>query len=307
VSARERGGIGRTAIRQPAGEAYPVAVALYRLVRSPELSDPTLVAAFDGWIDAGGAATAAVTQLADEGEIIARFDGDELLDYRARRPSLEIVDGRLADLAWPEVTLRWNRLYGRDVLVLTGAEPDYRWRALAGATVELAQSLGVVEWISVGAIPAAVPHTRPVPVLGSTSQPGLLRGGVEAGPSGVLKVPAAAISVLEHAAAAAGIPALGYYAQVPHYVSGPYPAAAVELLTVLGRHLGVTIPAPELTSEARQLRSRLDLATAAEETTRLYVERLESMVDEARLPSGDELIADIERFLRDRGSDAPRS
>ena len=102
--------------------------------------------------------------------------------------------------------------------------------------------------------------------------------------------------------AAAGTPALGYFAQVPHYVSGPYPVAALALLRAIETHLGVSVPPGPLEDEARQLRTRLDLATGADEATRSYVERLESMVDEERLPAGDELISEIERFLRDRGA-----
>jgi hypothetical protein len=116
-------------------------------------------------------------------------------------------------------------------------------------------------------------------------------------------VPAAAISVLEMAMAEGGIPAVGYFAQVPHYVSGPYPAASLALLAALGRHLGIDLPSGDLADEARQLRTRLDTATALEETTRTYVERLETMVDEQRLPSGDDLIGEIERFLREGGTE----
>ena len=103
--------------------------------------------------------------------------------------------------------------------------------------------------------------------------------------------------------AEAGIPAVGYFAQVPHYVSGPYPAAAVALLEALSRHLGEPLPMGDLPEEARQLRNRLDTATALEETTRTYIERLEAMVDEQRLPSGDDLISEIERFLREGGTE----
>jgi hypothetical protein len=100
-----------------------------------------------------------------------------------------------------------------------------------------------------------------------------------------------------------GRPAVGYFAQIPHYTSGPYPGAAVELLRAVGRHLELEPPLGDLPEEARQLRARLDIAAAADETTRAYVERLEAMVDEERLPSGDDLIADIERFLRDQGGE----
>ena len=279
-----------------------------------DLIKPTLIAAFDSWIDAGGASTMAAGRLAEAGsglakknKVVAVFDGDVLFDYRARRPTLDIVDGKLAELTWPELTVRRSRLAGRDLLVLSGAEPDFRWRAFADATVEIVDRLGITQWISLGAIPAAVPHTRPVPIIGTESAPGLLQGDVLPGPDGLLRVPSAAISVLEMAVSKAGTPAVGYYAQVPHYVSGPYALAAVELLRAVGTHLGTEVAEGPLADEARLLRSRLDAATAAEDTTRAYVERLEAMVDEERLPSGSELISEIERFLRDRGGEDARS
>jgi hypothetical protein len=281
---------------------YASPVTLYRLSDPGDLIAPTLVAAFDSWIDAGSASTTAANQLVEDGDVIVTFDADSLFDYRARRPTLEIVDGRPTELTWPELVIKRSRIAERDILVLSGPEPDYRWREMAEAAVDIAQRLEVAEWISLGAIPAAVPHTRAVPVIGTASRPGLLRGDVQAGPEGTLRVPAACISVLDHAVSRAGIPAIGYYAQVPHYVSGAYPAAAIELIRAVGRHIDEDINLGSLNEEARQLRQRLDLATAADETTRTYVERLEGMVDESRLPSGDELITEIERFLRDRGS-----
>jgi Uncharacterized protein (ATP-grasp superfamily) len=280
---------------------YPSGVSLYSLDDAHDLIDPVLLAAFDGWVDAGSAATTALGILADDGEVVATFDADQLFDYRARRPPLEIVDGRLTELTWPELTLRRTRLGERDLLVLVGPEPDYHWRAFTAAVIDLARRFGVVEWISLGAIPAAVPHTRAVPIMGTEAAPGLLRGEVRAGPAGTLRVPSALVSALEIEIAAAGIPALGYFAQVPHYISGPYATAALELLRALGRHLGAEIPAAELAGEARELRTRLDTAAGLDETTRGYVERLEVMYDEQRLPSGDDLISDIERFLRDQG------
>jgi predicted ATP-grasp superfamily ATP-dependent carboligase len=138
--------------------------------------------------------------------------------------------------------------------------------------------------------------------MGTASGPDLLTSGITAGPQGILRVPSAAISMLEMRVADTGIPALGYFAQIPHYVSGPYPAAALSLLEILSRHLGVELPSGDLAEQALQLRQRLDLAAAADESTRSYVERLEAMVDEARLPAGDELISEIEKFLRQQGS-----
>ncbi len=277
-------------------------MTLYKLARHEELVAPSMIVALDGWVDAGSAATTAASTLAEGAVIIATFDADAIFDYRARRPTLEIIDGRPESLTWPELTLRSTRVNERDLLVLTGAEPDYRWHELSSDVADLAGQLGIAEWISLGAIPAAVPHTRPVPILGTASEPGLLRGGVQPGPQGTLTVPAAAISVLDIAMTKAGIPTVGYFAQIPHYISGPYPGASIELLRVLGRHLGLELDTGHLPEEARLMRVRLDAAAAREETTRTYVERLEAMVDEARLPSGDDLITEIERFLRDGGN-----
>lgn len=276
-------------------------MSLYHLEGSlPSLDGPIVIAATDGWVDAGSAATNALAVLADGATLVATFDADQLYDYRSRRPTLEIRDGRLSSLAWPELVLRHARFPERDLLILTGAEPDDRWHALADAMVELMGRLDVRGWISLGAIPAAVPHTRPVPILGTESSPGLLRGDVQAGPTGLLRVPAAALSMLEMAAAAGGIPAVGYFAQIPHYVTGPYATAAVALLRAVERHLDVELPRGALSDESRALRVRLDAAAAADENTRAYVERLETMVDESRQPEGDDLITEIERFLRDQ-------
>ncbi len=277
-------------------------MAIYtRQVVSEPFVRPTVVAAFDGWVDAGGAATAATGRLAAGSEIVATFDADAIYDYRARRPTLIIENGRLASLTWATLTLRRRRVGERDLLVLSGAEPDYRWRELTAGIIELLVELDVRTWISLGAIPAAVPHTRPVTILGTESEPGLLRGEISAGPAGMLKVPAAFLSVLEKAVADSDIPALGYFAQIPHYVSGSYPSAAVELVRLVSAHLDEAIPSGLLEEEAKVLLSRLDQLAAGDADTHAYVERLEQASDESRLPAGDDLISEIERFLRDRG------
>jgi hypothetical protein len=277
------------------------------LLRINELGDlvaPTVIVAFDAWVDAGSAATSALEAIVDDkAPPVAIFDADVLYDYRARRPTLDILDGRPTNLDWPELLIRRTSLADRDVIALTGPEPDFRWRELADDLAAFARRLEVAQWISLGAIPAAVPHTRPVPILGTESSPGLLRGQVQPGPAGLLRVPAAAVSVIDVAVASAGVPTLGYFAQIPHYISGEYAPAAIALLDTLGRHLDVEIDAAELRAEAELLRTRLDSATEVDDKTRSYVARLESMVDEARLPEGDELISEIERFLRERGSE----
>jgi hypothetical protein len=277
------------------------AMALFRLRDPGDLVAPVLAAGFDGWVDAGQAATLALGQVAEGGRVVATFDDDQLYDYRARRPQLDILDGRLVEITWPELALRHVRVGGRDVLVLSGPEPDDAWRALAEDIVDLVRRLEVAAWVSIGAIPAAVAHTRPVPVLGTASGPGLLPAGVVQGPAGRLRVPSAALSAIELEVMRSGVPTVGFFAQIPHYVSGAYPAASLELLRHLGLYLGVELPSGPLASHAREQRVLLDSATSADERTRTYVTRLEEMTDEARLPEGDELISDIERFLRERG------
>ncbi len=278
-------------------------MALYRIDKDPDFTAPVLVAALEGWVDAGSAGTTAASQLADSGHRVATFDADAIYDYRSRRPTLDIIDGRPIKLDWPELTLTATTIDGSDLLVLTGPEPDYRWHELADDVIALAKRLGVASWASLGAIPAAVPHTRPVPILATASASGLLPTGIRQGPDGLLRVPSAMLSVLELTAAEGGIPAVGFFAQVPHYVNATYPTASIALLTALGRHLGVELPVGQLATRALERRGLLDAAAAADEQTKAYVERLEALADESRLPEGDELIADIERFLRGGGGD----
>ena len=284
-------------------------MSLFELTDAPDLDTPVMVAAFEGWVDAGSAGTTAAEQIAEGGRTLATFDADAIYDYRARRPTLDILDGRPTRLDWPALVARGVRVGERDIVVLTGPEPDYRWRELSGAVVDLARQLGVASWASLGAIPAAVPHTRPVPILATASASGLLPEGIRQGPDGMLRVPSAALSVFELTASNAGIPAVGFFAQVPHYVSGTYPTASIALLTALGRHLGVEFPIGPLATRALERRNLLDAAATTDESTRAHVERLERIADESGLPAGDELIADIERFLRgaddddDEGSD----
>jgi hypothetical protein len=279
-------------------------MSLYRLEGSiPQLVAPVLVAAFDGWIDAASAATSCANHVADDGEVVASFDVDALNDYRARRPVLDVVDGVLARMQWPDIVLRHVRVGERDILVLVGPEPDYKWKQLGDDLLDLALRLGVVEWISLGAIPAAVPHTRPVPVLATASADATLRNGEQQGPGGVLRVPAAALSAVEMTVAGAGIPAIGYYAQVPHYVgASPYAPATVALLEHLERRLGVTLPLGELADEAVSQRQRLDAAIESDDDSREYLSRLEALASEERMPTGDELASEIERYLRQAGS-----
>jgi len=279
-------------------------MALYRLVDDlPELRDAVLVASFDGWVDAAEAASGAVAHVAVDSTPVASFDADALFDYRSRRPILDVNDGRLSDLSWPELAIRHVRAGTRDLLVFAGAEPDLRWRELADDVAGLVARLGVTQWVSLGAVPAAVPHTRPVPVLATASAEGLLGAAEMRGPEGLLRVPSAAISALEMAVSAGGTPAVGFFAQVPPYASVGYAAASIALLDRLAGHLGVVFDVDDLVAEEREQRARYDAAMAGDAILRETVSRLEEMVgDEAseRLPSGDELAREIQRFLNDR-------
>ena len=290
---------------------YPWRMELHRMSApdglADELTAPVLIAAFDGWIDAAGAATTSANHLAAEGQLIATFDSDALNDYRARRPVLDVIDGTLREISWPELTLRRTRTGERDLLVLVGPEPDFRWRELGRDVVALALRLGVESWVTLGAIPAAVAHTREVHVFATASQPGLLHEDQQQGPPGLLRVPSAALSVVELAVSAAGIPAVGFYAQIPHYVGGAYTAGAIALLERVERHVGVPLALGKLPDEAIAQRARLDAAVESDPATREYVEQLQADDEAERvMPSGDDLASEIERFLRDEaGGDEP--
>lgn len=277
-------------------------MALYEMLARPELRAPVLVAAFEGWVDAAGVGTAAAAHIAGGGELLARFDADELIDYRARRPTLDIAAGVMQDMEWPEIVIRHISIGGRDILVLTGPEPDMRWRHFASSVLELGITLGVVSTISLGAIPAAVPHTRPTPVLSTVSDESMLATGDQV-PEGILRVPAAAVNLVERAFGEHGIPSGGFWAQVPHYVAGSYAPSVIALVERVSRALNVVIPLGQLPGEAQQQRAQLDAMVAERPEAQSYLERLESLVSDEVVPSGEEIAAEIERFLRQGPTD----
>jgi predicted ATP-grasp superfamily ATP-dependent carboligase len=282
-------------------------VSLYEISGSLEdLVAPVLIAAFDGWIDAAGAASAAANHLASDATTVLTFDPDPLYDYRSRRPVLDVIDGVLRHLAWPEMAVRRLRVGDRDLLILHGPEPDFRWRELSRDVLRFAKDVGVAQWITLGAIPAAVPHTRPAPVFATASREGLLKEGMQQGPGGLLRVPSACLSVIELTVAEGGIPAVGFYAQIPPYVGGPYATATIALLDIVGRHLGETLPLGALPDEARTQRMHLDAAVAAQEDMRQMVEQLEvqQQGETESIPTGDELASEIERYLRGQGGES---
>lgn len=273
---------------------------IYELNEEPELQAPVMVSALAGWVDAAAAGTGAAARLAEGARVVASFDPDALFDYRSQRPILDIVDGAMKQAVWPEVVVRHSVVAGRDVLVLTGLEPDLAWRRFSESVAELALRLRVTQLITFGSVPAAVPHTLPPPLLTTASDPSLLKGEVRP-PQGLLRVPAAAVSMVDQAVAARGIPTVGFFVQVPHYVTAPYPSAVLALLQRLAHHLRLPIPLTSLEEDAVTHRRQLDEIVADQPEAQEHVQTLEAMQADQPAVSGEELASEIERYLRERG------
>jgi hypothetical protein len=272
---------------------------MFRMVGdSHDVRAPALIVSFGDWVDAGGAGTSAARHIADGGDAVATFDSDALYDYRSHRPILDIVDGTPRSIAWPQMTLTRRRLPERDVLVLTGAEPDYRWNEFARDVVELAGDLGVTQHVSLGAIPAAVPHTAPTAVMMTASGSELLVGAPPI--EGLLRVPAAAVSAVEWALAQNGTPAVGFWAQVPHY-AGAYAAGAIALVRRVEDHLAVTIGAGALEQEAGAQAAALRQVFEGNAEASAYLQRLEGAASGGGA-SSESIAEEVERFLREQQS-----
>ncbi|HUQ40695.1 MAG TPA: PAC2 family protein [Acidimicrobiales bacterium] len=274
----------------------------------PMLDGPVLVLGMEGWIDAGAGGQAALAALLADVEttVVGRFDADALLDRRARRPVLRLVDGVIEGFNWPDIELRAGQdRAGHDLLVLSGPEPDFKWQRFASEVVELAVGYGVRMVCGLGAFPAPVPHTRDVR-LGSTATSAAL--AVQVGfVAGTMDVPAGMHAVLEGAFGQAGVPAVGLWARVPHYAAAmPYPAASVALLDALRTVSGIEVDTEELQGAARLARQRIDELISNSDEHEQLVRQLEQALDSEErspfgpgdLPSGDEIAAELERFLR---------
>ena len=281
------------------------------LAPRPALTEPVLVVGLTGWIDAGGAARAALDAIAEEAETspIAEFDDDVYVDYRARRPVMELREGLNSVLQWERITLAaGSDSTGRDLLILSGPEPDMAWHRFTRVIGELADELGVRQMAHLGAYPFAVPHTRPARLsVTSPSQDVLarvpfLRSSID--------VPAGVAAPLEHELHGRGVPTLGIWAQVPHYISSmSYPAASTALLDGLREATGVVIDAAALRSEVVTQGRRLDALVASNDEHARMIGQLEQLYDAGddahggpsiELLSGDELAAELEQFLRDQ-------
>ena len=288
-------------------------MALFELVERPELESPVLILALDGWIDAGlGAANARAALLSGLDPVtVALFDSDELLDHRARRPTMHLVEGVVTGLTWPTVELQAaSDTDGNDLLLLVGSEPDHAWRAFTRGVVDLAMEFGARLVVGLGAYPAPVPHTRPTKLAVTAGDPSLIAHDMV---RASIDVPAGVQAAIERRATEVGLPAIGLWAQVPHYVAAmPYPAASMALLEGVASVAGVHIDSQTLRDEVNGTRERIDSLIGQNDEHVRMVQQLEAAVDSelgpeagsglgaGPLPSGDELAAELERFLREQ-------
>jgi proteasome assembly chaperone (PAC2) family protein len=277
-----------------------------RILERPGLTRPVLISAFRGWNDGGQGASLAGGYLAKswDAERFAEIDPEEFFDFQATRPHVSLVEGMTRRIDWPENAFYHASLPGtdRDAVLLLGIEPNLRWRAFASLVLDLAQDLGVEMFVSLGALLADVPHTRPAPVTGTASNPELVQQlGVSAsryeGPTGI-------VGVLHDACRKAGIASVSLWAAVPHYVSlTPSPRAAQALCGRLGELLEADIDTRELDEAAEAYSEQVSEAVSADEETASYVEELERRADELGdefdIPSGDALAAELTRYLRE--------
>jgi proteasome assembly chaperone (PAC2) family protein len=286
--------------------------------RRPDgLRSPALVCAFKGWNDAGDAASAALTFVGSslDATRFARIDAEEFFDFQQTRPRIELVDGHTRELEWPAVELWEARVprAPRDLILLSGPEPSMRWRTFSQVIVEVAEALGVSLVVTLGALLADVPHSRPVSISGMATDEALaervsLEPSSYEGPTGIT-------GVVHAACAEAHLPSASLWAAVPHYVAAaPNPKAALALVRKLEGLVGVTVDASELESAAADYERQVSLAVQSDPDVQAFVERLERAaeeeaepVDPSQLPSGDVIAREFQRFLRQRGPSDPGS
>lgn len=286
----------------------------------PPMQDPVLVHSLSGFMDAGHAGSGVADHLLAnfEHEVIARFDVDLLLDYRARRPELRFVEDHFEGYATPELALRVVRdATGVPFLLLTGPEPDVMWERFVAAVAGLVERLGVRLTVGVHGIPMAVPHTRPLGVTMHGTRKELVT--VVNPWRGEIRVPSSVASLLEIRLGERGHDAMAVVAHVPHYLSeAEYPDASIALLRSVEAATGLELPAGNLTAAAEQTRTLIQQQVQQSEEVGRVVQALESqydtftsaegrglLADSATMPSADEIGAEFERFLADLDDDSP--
>ncbi len=277
----------------------------------PTLRDPVLVAAFEGWNDAADAASGAVEhlELIWDAEPLAELDSEDYYDYQVNRPTVRQVDGVTREIQWPSTTLSVCSPPGseRDIVLLHGIEPNMRWRAFCSDIIELIEQLQVTTVVILGALLADTPHTRPGPVTGTAySKEAAEQFSLEQtryeGPTGIT-------GVLQDACVRAGVPAISFWAAVPHYVSQPpNPKATIALLRRVEDVLDIEVPLGELPAQAEDWESAVDEMTEGDEEVTEYVRSLEERGDAAvdlddamAKIDGDAIAAEFEKYLRRRG------
>src|SRR6266576_1425328 len=278
--------------------------------RRPDgLRAPAMVCAFQGWNDAGDAASSAVSFLASalNARRFARIDSEEFYDFQANRPCVRFADGGKREIVWPSVEVFEAPAprAPRDLVLVQGVEPSMRWRSFSANLIDLAEALGVQVVVSLGALLGDVPHTHPVALSGHASEPALMeRLGIQPssyeGPTGI-------VGVLHNACADAALPSVSLWAAVPHYVAAATnPKAALALVRKVEGLIGVSVDVSELESAADDYERQVELAVQSDPDIQAFVERLElaAQGDEdaaENVPSGDILASEFQRFLRQRG------
>jgi len=281
----------------------------------PELDRPVLIAGFTGWNDAAEAASMVVSNIGEScgAKRFGGFDAEEFFDYQTTRPQIKLVEGVTRTIEWPENDLSATgtsveALGGRGAVLLSGPEPNFRWRAFSEAVVELARELNVRLVVTLGALLADVPHSRPVSVAANAQDPSLVENlGLSPsryeGPTGIT-------GVLHRYCAGKDLPAVSFWASVPHYLpSVPSAPAALALLQNLSRLLGASFNTAHLERTSEDYQRQVSAAVAQDSDLTSYVRMLEERYDTQaaqgirNLPSGEELASELERFLREKGED----
>lgn len=284
--------------------------------RPDGLRAPALVCAFTGWNDAGDAASAALRFFGASlsATRFATIDPEEFFDFQATRPRIKLVEGDTRELEWPCIEIYVARVprAPRDLILLSGPEPTFRWKAFTRLIVDLAEALGTQLVVTLGALLADVPHSRPVGITGLSSDEGLVeRLGLMPtdyeGPTGITGV----VHAVCHEA---GLPSASLWASVPHYVAAaPNPKAALALVRKLEALVGVSVDAEELEEASEEYERQVSLAVQSDPDVQAFVERLEKAAEEedaeqddpTELPSGDVIAREFQRYLRQRGPEGP--
>ena len=292
---------GMAAPHRVGGVHVQEGAVMFKLDR--ELVEPVMVAAFEGWNDAGEAASLAVEHLYDMwgAQELCALAPDDYYDFQVTRPRMSVVEGRLGEVEWPTTRVRVVRPSNarHDVVLVSGPEPNLRWRSYTADLLAIARELGVRRIVLLGSLLADAPHTRPVPVSGMASPPELgARHGLDpstySGPTGI-------VGVVHERFDAAGIETVSLWAAIPHYVAHPpCPKATLALLSRVQDFVGAEVPFGDLPEESVSWESDVDSLTAEDEDIAAYVRGLEEAKDTVDLPeaSGDAIAREFERYLR---------